>query len=378
MVHLSLDGEPLAEIPFSSDRLQVGRLEENDIVVRDRAASRTHALLEREGEQVYVQDLGSQNGIWLGGQRIEGRLRIGPDDELRIGRHTLRVGSPGAEAVASASPRPEAMEAGSSTETAVEASTALAAVGVLEEADFDPFSIGDEDLVEASEPLDVGEALSIEACEAELADPDEIFDPAEPETVLQDEPEPGRGFPGLIVQRSGQLDRILAWDEDELCAGRGAECEIFLGVREVSRRHALFVRSGDVFEVRDLDSVNGVFVNGEPVRQHILCVGDVVRIETFELTFVLEREPIGSEIQACPEVMEPEVEHTDQLSMTLQGQQPLELSAPEADEKELEVASAAPLILQLELAPESLPAPLLRALEEMQDDEMLVRVKLNR
>lgn len=401
-VHLSLDGKPLAEIPFSADRLQVGRLEENDIVVRDRAASRTHALLEREGEQVYVQDLGSQNGIWLGGLRIEGRQQIGPVDELRIGRHTLRVGPPIGEALQSGEPVLEVREVDMPIATAMEGSTALAEVGAweeagVEEADVDPYSIGDEDLAEAPEPAEFGAALSPEALGAELED--EILDPAAAEPVLECEPEPGRSFPGLIVQRSGQLDRILAWDEDELFAGRGTDCQIFLGAHGVSRRHALFVRTEDGFEVRDLDSSNGVFVNGEPVHQHCLRAGDVVRIHTFELTFVLEQEPIGSEIQTGQDVLEPEVERADPLSETLHGQPPLDLSAPdapvfeeagcEADEKELEATalsaekeSAAPLVLQLELDPESLPAPLLRALEEIQGAEhgveLSIRVRLKR
>ncbi|MCP5066836.1 MAG: FHA domain-containing protein [bacterium] len=398
-VHLSIDGEPLAEIPFGSDRLQVGRLEENDIVVRDRAASRTHALLEREGDQVYVEDLGSQNGIWLGGQRIEGRRLIGPGDELRIGRHTLWVGppgakSPGAEGQSTGESSPGLLDAGTSSATAVEASTALASVDVgwqdsEEGADVDPFSIGDEDLLEASEPWD--------ACAAGLGDLGPILDSGEPETELQQdsgsEEVPGSSFPGLIVQRSGQLDRILAWDEDEMCAGRGAECEIFLGAREISRRHALFVRCDDAYEIRDLDSINGVFVNGERVHQRVLCVGDVVQIETFELTFVLESEPIGCEIQTGEDLLDPKVAHTDQLSMTVQGQQPLvqadpdppglEAAVPDADEKELELApqsfeepAAAPLVLQLELAPQQLPEPLRRALDEMEDVELTVRLKL--
>ncbi|MCP5056161.1 MAG: FHA domain-containing protein [bacterium] len=446
-VHVSIDGEPLAEIPFSSDRLQVGRLEENDVVVRDRAASRTHALLERVGEQIYVEDLGSQNGIWLGGQRIEGRVEIGSTDELRIGRHTMRVGPPSVEAPLSAEPALQSLESGTPSSTAVEASTALAPVGAWEGShetpDVDPFSIGDEDLAEAEVPLEDGELWGVGLGEDGLGEPDGILDSGEPEfepqiesepeiefepeTELQetagDEAEPAGSFPGLIVQRSGQLDRVLAWDEDELCAGRGAECEIFLGAREVSRRHALFVRNDEIYEVRDLDSINGVMVNGERVHQRILSVGDIVQIETFELTFVLESEPIGSELQMGADVLEPEVEHTDPLSMTVQAQPPIvldgienseveplesaagqnqietafssteedgiETAEQDLDEKELELApvsfeksATAPLVLQLELASEGLPEPLRRALQELENTEesaeLTVRVKLKR
>jgi len=60
----------------------------------------------------------------------------------------------------------------------------------------------------------------------------------------------------------------------------------------VSRRHARFERVDDRFEVCDLGSVNGTFVNGRRVERQALQVGDVVQIEGFKLTFVLDRQPI--------------------------------------------------------------------------------------
>jgi hypothetical protein len=73
-----------------------------------------------------------------------------------------------------------------------------------------------------------------------------------------------------------------------------------LGTAEVSRRHALLVRDGERYEVRDLESINGTYVNGERVSRRSLQVGDVVRIEDFELTFVLDRAPLGEAVQPAP------------------------------------------------------------------------------
>jgi pSer/pThr/pTyr-binding forkhead associated (FHA) protein len=101
-------------------------------------------------------------------------------------------------------------------------------------------------------------------------------------------------YAGVIVQRDGKLHSLRAWEEGDLCAGRAPECEIVLADAGVSRRHAVFTRSGDLYGVRDLESVNGIYVNGQRTKQHELAVGDVVRIESFELTFVLDHSPIGS------------------------------------------------------------------------------------
>jgi pSer/pThr/pTyr-binding forkhead associated (FHA) protein len=101
---------------------------------------------------------------------------------------------------------------------------------------------------------------------------------------------------GLIIQRKGKLHQLRAWDAEELCVGRAADCQVVLPDAGVSRRHAAFRRSGDRYEVVDLGSVNGVTVNGKRVKQHVLAIGDVVRIESFDFTFVLDRQPIGSEV----------------------------------------------------------------------------------
>ena len=104
-------------------------------------------------------------------------------------------------------------------------------------------------------------------------------------------------YAGLIIQNQGRLERILSWDQDRLVAGRSRECEIFLEQPEVSRRHAMFVRDAERYEVRDLDSINGIRVNGEKIHRRDLELGDVVSIEEFELTFLLDRQPIASEVK---------------------------------------------------------------------------------
>ena len=130
-------------------------------------------------------------------------------------------------------------------------------------------------------------------------------------------PEEPTWYAGLIIQNQGKLERIISWDQDRLSAGRSRECEMVLDQAGVSRRHAMFVREDERYQVRDLDSINGVLVNGEKIRRRDLEVGDVVKIEGFELTFLLDRQPIASEIVtddlAAPRADAPE----DSFDMTM-------------------------------------------------------------
>src|SRR5262245_49407933 len=51
--------------------ITVGRAAPADLLLSDPSLSRLHARLRREGESVRVMDLGSRNGTWVAGQRVE-------------------------------------------------------------------------------------------------------------------------------------------------------------------------------------------------------------------------------------------------------------------------------------------------------------------
>jgi pSer/pThr/pTyr-binding forkhead associated (FHA) protein len=54
----------------------------------------------------------------------------------------------------------------------------------------------------------------------------------------------------------------------------------------VSRRHAEFRRTAEGFEVADIGSLNGTYVNREPIEVSALANGDEVQIGKFRLVFL--------------------------------------------------------------------------------------------
>ena len=62
--------------------------------------------------------------------------------------------------------------------------------------------------------------------------------------------------------------------------------EIFLDDVTVSRRHAEFRLESDEFHVVDVGSLNGTYVNREPVDSAVLANGDEVQIGKFRLVFL--------------------------------------------------------------------------------------------
>ena len=90
----------------------------------------------------------------------------------------------------------------------------------------------------------------------------------------------------LVVKRGPNAGSRFLLDRDTTSAGRHPDSDIFLDDVTVSRRHAEFRREGGEYVVIDVGSLNGTYVNREPVDQAVLAGGDEVQIGKFRLVFL--------------------------------------------------------------------------------------------
>jgi FHA domain/zinc-ribbon domain len=70
------------------DRTTIGRSPECDIFLDDVTVSRKHAVIEKSGAELLIEDLESLNGTFLNRKRIE-RAPLTDGDELQIGKYKL-------------------------------------------------------------------------------------------------------------------------------------------------------------------------------------------------------------------------------------------------------------------------------------------------
>jgi hypothetical protein len=84
--------------------------------------------------------------------------------------------------------------------------------------------------------------------------------------------------------------RTLRVDKRRVVLGRSRECDIQVEDPNVSRRHAELRQEGSAYWIVDLDSTNGIEVNGRRAQRAKLESGDTFTVGSTEITFSTERE----------------------------------------------------------------------------------------
>ena len=121
------------EGPLSGRRVEVdaelvlGR-EDAGLTIEDEEISRRHAVVRPGDGGIEIEDLGSTNGTYVNGSRIEGPTRLAGGDTVKLGRSVLEVESARAAATVAA-PVPAAPAASAPAPTPTPPTPAAATAG---------------------------------------------------------------------------------------------------------------------------------------------------------------------------------------------------------------------------------------------------------
>ena len=89
----------------------------------------------------------------------------------------------------------------------------------------------------------------------------------------------------VILSVDGQEHEVA---KRRVVIGRSRDCDIQLSDPNVSRRHAELRQEGATYWIVDLDSTNGIEVNGRRLKRAKLESGDTITLGSTDVTF--ERE----------------------------------------------------------------------------------------
>jgi hypothetical protein len=69
----------------------IGRADDSTLVLDDDYASTRHARIAMQGDEWYVEDLGSTNGTYVNGMRLAAPVVLRPGDHLQVGSTVMEA-----------------------------------------------------------------------------------------------------------------------------------------------------------------------------------------------------------------------------------------------------------------------------------------------
>ncbi|MFZ5441085.1 MAG: FHA domain-containing protein [Myxococcota bacterium] len=263
-------------VPFVRDEITIGRQEGNTIRLTERNVSRRHARLLRSNGHVMIEDLGSYNGIRINGDRISGQVQIADGDLIQIGDYDLAIQAEEKDAAATVP-----LEAAAPTRKLNDSSATLPALPAVE-----PQEASDEDVRDAED--DEGEVgkdtpPSIPRAQSTAVIRIDQLDSGRKRAIAEVD---AAEAPRLVVLNTDFAGREYTCNRTELKIGRTDDNDISIDHRSLSRTHCKLVReeSGE-WRVIDMQSANGLMVNGESYAQVTLRAGDVIELGHVKLKF---------------------------------------------------------------------------------------------
>ncbi|MFI9308996.1 ABC transporter ATP-binding protein/permease [Streptomyces triculaminicus] len=265
---LELNGQTWALDPSRSYTL--GRDPQGDLVLEDARVSWRHATVRWGGHGWIIEDHGSTNGTFVQGQRV-GQTEIGPGSAVHLGNATdgprLNFsGAPGAPAA-----------------DLYNAHTAMA-TPVQQYGQQPP-----QQYQQPGQPAGgqgwPGQQYQQPPQQQGWQQPhQQAYVPQQAQAQAAQPPGGGAGAPSAHGDGSPTRFHQMAVGR-VMRIGRALDNELVVSDLQVSRHHAEFRATAGGFEIVDLGSHNGTYVNGQPVRQQIIGPNDIVGVghSTFRL-----------------------------------------------------------------------------------------------
>jgi pSer/pThr/pTyr-binding forkhead associated (FHA) protein len=264
------------------DRTILGRDRAAEICIANAGLGRRHASIERRGSEYVVHDGGSNNGVTVGGERVE-RHALRPGDEFTL--YDVRcefLADPPVDPELSERP-PVPLIVRVESEGAEHEHT-IESDGLIGDYTFAGIQVGGG-VRRHARVVAIAGVFWLEALDGEVT----VAGEPRARVRLDEGVVVALGAARLVVRRRGAARLRVYTDEDPHAYSEhrlGASTrigtrrinEIVLTDARVTREHCVIALEGEVYTIRDLDSTNGVLVNGERIEVRALRHGDRVTL----------------------------------------------------------------------------------------------------
>ena len=95
----------------------------------------------------------------------------------------------------------------------------------------------------------------------------------------------------LVLVRKDGSTKTIPLPSEVVTIGRRHECDLWIPVESVSKKHCQIYLENETLNVTDLDSLNGIFVNGIKVIEKAIKAGDCLEIGPVSFIVQIDGEP---------------------------------------------------------------------------------------
>ena len=239
-------------VPLVKEEITIGRKEGNTIRLTERNVSRHHARLIKSNGTVFIEDLDSYNGVKVNGDKITARTNVREGDLIEIGDYHFAL-----QWVEESGPPP----------------TPSSDIPPIPKTETPPAL----PQVQEQPPTQTDGPTAVMKIPLEEKAPE---DRGRVRTIPENEA--GR----LVIITTELAGSEFPLTRSEMLMGRTEENDIVLAHRSVSSRHAKIVYDGGIYRIIDMDSANGVLVNGEEYARVDLRRGDTIELGHVRIRYV--------------------------------------------------------------------------------------------
>jgi pSer/pThr/pTyr-binding forkhead associated (FHA) protein len=261
-------------VPLIRDEITIGRKEGNTIRLTERNVSRRHARIHRTNGSIAIEDLNSYNGIIVNGARIQGRVDLTESDRVQIGDYLIELKTERAAKAGAAAEAPQATQPMERVDPMGNTPVPEPMADVTSEAATRPVAVTSPTAPQPVQAPPPAAPPPTPVTPQALADTDPGLATA-PQAIAR-----------MVVLSSNFAGKEFPLDKPACVIGRTDDNDIVIDHRSISRHHAKIVQEQGRFAVVDLQSSNGVRVNGEEYGKVELRRGDVVDLGHVRLRFV--------------------------------------------------------------------------------------------
>ncbi len=240
-------------VAFYRQEMTIGRKEGNTIRLTEQNVSRYHARLFKSNNLVFIEDQNSYVGTIINGTEIKERTRIQHGDAITIGDYSITLVQ-------------EAQDGDEDTLLVSDGNTEAGASSNLQQ---------------KIKPVPISEITGAKTTNhTAIIHTDDIKPDTSDSTY--DLKAPYNRIVFLNMNLEGANYEV---SKSIMHIGRSSECDIIISHRSISEKHAQISCDGKSVKIKDLNSSNGVLVNGEKYGISQLSEGDIVSVGHVKFRF---------------------------------------------------------------------------------------------